>query len=99
VTIALRTAVLVRVTLATPDASLIGPFSFRILDEQGARLRDDTSPASWSEGYATGNRFQFWVAPGRHVLEALSRTTQPARLEFVAAPDAAFTVEIAPSLR
>jgi RNA polymerase sigma-70 factor (ECF subfamily) len=91
----LRRAMLVHAVLRCTDPAVVGPFSFRILDGQGARIRDDTAPLRWCEGYASKMDFPLYVAPGRYTLEVLCRSTKPAHVEFDAAPDAKVVVEVA----
>jgi RNA polymerase sigma factor (sigma-70 family) len=73
-----------------------GPWSFRILDAQGARVRDDTDRVRWCEGFAEA--FELLVPPGSVTIELLSRKTGRVAVEIVAERNTTLPID-APPLR
>jgi len=93
-TIVLRDAVRVHVTVRVNPPGLEGPFSFRVLGADGTCLRDDTSAARWVQSFSSRHAWDFFLAPGRATIEAHCAGAKPGRIDVVAEPGATAVVEL-----
>ena len=51
-----------------------GPYAFRVRDERGLLLRDDTGPLRWSEGFSSEG-FELLLVAGGYAVDVLCEQT------------------------
>ncbi|MSR46469.1 MAG: carboxypeptidase regulatory-like domain-containing protein [Planctomycetes bacterium] len=93
--VTLSAAVRVRVVPRIVGRAAGGPWSFRVTDAAGARLRDDAERSFWREGY-DGIGVLLLLTPGHATIDVLCRNAERATLEIVAERDTTIPIDVAP---